>query len=96
MLCKRKLAQMTINLETNRLHLRKFRDDDCDLFSAYRSDPLVAKYQSWDTHFTRIQASQFIQEMKPIMPGSPGEWCQIAIDLKNDSIAPLCLETKPL
>lgn len=75
-----------LNLETNRLRLRSFQDSDVPHFSAYRSDPLVAKYQSWDTPFTRTQASQFIDEMKAVVPGTPGEWYQIAIELKNDQI----------
>ena len=77
---------MTINFQTNRLHLREFRVADCYLFSAYRSDPLVAKYQDWDIPFTQDQANQFIQEMKSITPGTPGEWYQIAIELNIDSI----------
>jgi len=35
---------------TERLSLRPFRVDDLAAFVAYRSDPEVARYQSWDTY----------------------------------------------
>lgn len=75
--------EMTFNLETSRLQLREFRDADCRPFSAYRSDPLIAKYQGWDAPFSLAQASQFIEEMNHIIPGTPGEWFQIAIVRKD-------------
>ena len=37
------------NLETRRLILRPFQDTDIEPFAAYRSDPEVARYQSWET-----------------------------------------------
>lgn len=75
------MAPFTI-LETNRLRLRRFRDDDCALFMAYRNDPEVARYQSWEG-ITESEARAFIQEMKEIQPWAPGEWVQIAIELKE-------------
>ncbi|MDQ0198288.1 GNAT family N-acetyltransferase [Neobacillus ginsengisoli] len=35
------------NIETKRLLLRKFQIEDINPFLAYRSNPEVAKYQSW-------------------------------------------------
>jgi len=33
--------------ETDRLVIRRFRPEDAPAFAAYRSDPDVARYQSW-------------------------------------------------
>jgi len=41
-----------IEIATERLILRAFQADDLEAFVAYRSDPEVARYQSWDpTYF---------------------------------------------
>ena len=72
---------MPLPLETQRLILRPFRHADLDAFVAYRSDPLVAAYQSWDLPFTREQGIAFITAMQQATPGEPGAWYQIAIEL---------------
>jgi RimJ/RimL family protein N-acetyltransferase len=69
-------------IETSRLRLRHFTDDDHAPFMAYRNDPDVARYQSWEG-ITESEARVFIQEMKEIQPWTPGEWFQIAIELKE-------------
>jgi aminoglycoside 6'-N-acetyltransferase len=74
---------MDIHLETPRLILRPFEDRDTLPFSAYRSDPEIARYQGWTAPFTLKQAVQFISGMKAILPGVPGQWYQSAIELKS-------------
>jgi aminoglycoside 6'-N-acetyltransferase len=68
--------------DTERLVLRPFRDSDLPSFLGYRSDPEVARYQSWDTPYAVDEAAGLIAEMKAKMPGTPGQWYQIAIELK--------------
>lgn len=63
---------------TPRLWLRRFIDADLQAFLAYRTDPVVARYQSWQS-LSPTAAVQFIQTMHTIPLGVPGEWCQIAI-----------------
>jgi aminoglycoside 6'-N-acetyltransferase len=70
-----------IPLQTQRLILRHFRDEDLTRFLAYRNDPEVARYQSW-TSYSEKAAQAFIQEMKNAQPGIRGEWFQFAIELK--------------
>ncbi len=36
------------NIETARLRLRRFAEADLPAFIAYRNDPDVARYQSWE------------------------------------------------
>jgi RimJ/RimL family protein N-acetyltransferase len=69
-------------LETARLRLRHFRDADLALFMAYRNDPEVARYQGWES-IGEPEARAFIQEQKEVQPGIPGQWFQIAVELKE-------------
>ncbi len=69
-------------LETTRLRLRHFTDSDLLSFMAYRNDPEVARYQSWEG-ISEPEARAFIQEQKEVQPGVPGQGFQIAIELKE-------------
>ena len=64
-------------LRTDRLVIRRFRADDASAFAAYRSDPDVARYQSWDA-YTLSDAEGFTHEVASLHPGDPGEWFQFA------------------
>lgn len=70
-------------LETGRLIIRRFLADDLDSFVAYRADPDVARFQSWE-NFTRAEGVAFIAEMARQHPDTPGEWFQFAIELKTN------------
>ena len=70
-------------LETPRLILRSFQDSDLETFLAYRNDPQVAQYQSWDVPYPRDNAIQFVEWMKAANPESLGEWFQAALELKS-------------
>ncbi len=59
-------------LRTERLVIRRFRADDAPAFAAYRSDPDVARYQSWEG-YTLEQAELFTREIASHFPGDPGE-----------------------
>jgi RimJ/RimL family protein N-acetyltransferase len=82
-------------IRTGRLVIRRFRPEDVEAFAAYRSDPNVARYQSWDM-YTREQAASFIAEIAALHPGVPGEWYQFAVsdpasdDLLGDTA--LCVD----
>lgn len=65
-------------LHTLRLVIRRFHADDAEAFAAYRSDPDVARYQSWDA-YTPAQARAFVSEMATSHPGISGEWFQFAV-----------------
>jgi RimJ/RimL family protein N-acetyltransferase len=73
-------------LSTDRLVIRSFRPKDLDAFAAYRSDPGVARYQSWDV-FELAQAESFVAEMATLHPGIPGQWFQFAVtDRSSDEL----------
>lgn len=68
-------------LETPRLRLRHFREQDLPTLLAYRNDPDVARYQSWES-MTEDFGHIFISEMSESHPGMPGYWFQFAIELR--------------
>lgn len=72
-----------VRLTTPRLILRRFRDSDAEAFAGYRSDPAVARYQSWDTPFPVGAARAFVREVSVADPAWPG-WFQYAIELRSD------------
>ena len=70
------------HLESPRIVLRHFREADLPSFLAYRNDPEIAKYQSWES-LNEQEAHAFVQEQKSLQPGVPGAWFQLAIELKE-------------
>jgi RimJ/RimL family protein N-acetyltransferase len=64
---------------TERLVLRPFEDADAAAFAAYRSEPGVARYQSWATPYARAEAERFVAEQRGLEPGRPGPWVQVAV-----------------
>lgn len=77
------MSQAIFNhLQSPRIILRHFADADLASFLAYRNDPEVAKYQSWES-VNKQDAHTFIQEQKSAQPGAPGQWFQFAIELKE-------------
>lgn len=74
---------MPFQLETPRLLLRSFEERDILPFAAYRSDPEVARYQGWSAPYPVEEAARFVAEMAHKTPGAPGEWYQVAIELKS-------------
>ena len=66
-------------IETARLRLRRFRMEDLEALHAYRDDPEVARYQSWDSPYSLDDARAFIAEVMPDDPDTPGEWFQFAV-----------------
>ncbi|HET6660654.1 MAG TPA: GNAT family protein [Rubrobacter sp.] len=69
-------------IESERLRIRRFKDSDLSPFMAYRNDPKVARYQSWDSCDER-EARAFIREVKSAQPGVPGDWFQFAMESKG-------------
>ena len=69
-------------ITTARLALRRFNEKDAGAFCAYRSDPEVARYQSWEECSER-EAREFVRQHETQPFGVPGEWLQIAIALKD-------------
>ena len=75
-----------MQLETNRLILRRLTPKDLPSFQAYRHDPDVGRYQGWEPQSDE-DASQFIEEMSSAEFLLPGQWLQIGIaDKESDQL----------
>ena len=66
---------------TARLVLRPFHRDDAEPLAAYRSDPDVARYQSWSAPYSLADARHLIAEVSEMDGPRPGAWIQIAVEL---------------
>lgn len=64
---------------TARLLLRRFGPDDLPAMVAYRSDPAVARYQSWTPDWSMSEAREFLREDQATVLGTPGTWTQVAL-----------------
>ncbi len=67
-------------LSSERLLIRRFEAGDAGALAAYRSDPEVARYQSWES-CEQVEAQRFIASLTGLEPGTPGEWFQFAVTL---------------
>lgn len=74
-----------VRLITRRLVLRRFRSDDAGALAVYRSDPAVARYQSWDVPVTRAAAAQLAEVFAEGNPMYPG-WFQYAVERASDGM----------
>ena len=71
------------DLPGDRVRLRRFQPADVAAFVAYRSDPAVARYQSWDAPYARDAGERFVRQLTGQHPDTAGEWFQFAIELRS-------------
>lgn len=72
-----------VEIETERLKLRFFREDDLPVIVGYRSLPEVARYQFWDTSFS-LQDAEKLLNTRTREPKTPG-WLQLGIEERETS-----------
>lgn len=71
---------------TERLVVRRLQPSDLQRFSAYRADPLLARYQGWSP-MTWDEARAFIATMQTQPLLEPDQWVQLAIaDAAGDDL----------
>jgi len=76
---------------TQRLVLRPLRAEDLAAFVAYRSDPDVARYQSWDASYAMADAERLLASQRGVALGVPGEWVQLAaVDRRSGELCGDC------
>jgi RimJ/RimL family protein N-acetyltransferase len=71
-------------LTTPRLVIRRFTRADVEAFARYRSDPEVARYQSWEAPYPIERARAFVEWLAAHHPDEPGEWFQLAVATRED------------
>ena len=72
------MIELHIPIITERLELRRLMPDDAEAMFAYRSDPIVAKYQDWKPESVE-QTREFINRLSDIDLDTPGTWFQLAL-----------------
>ena len=77
------MSRDPLPIETQRLRLRRLREEDAVALQAYRSDPEVARYQSWVT-FSSAEAVALIVEQASVPFAAEDCWCQFAIAHPDD------------
>jgi RimJ/RimL family protein N-acetyltransferase len=70
-------------IATERLVLRRFRPSDAATLAAYRSDPEVARYQSWSAPYPLAAARETVAALAAGDPAEAG-WFQYAIERTAD------------
>ena len=78
-------TRMTLQLpiHTERLVVRRLQQSDLERFSAYRADPVLARYQGW-APMTLDEAREFIASMLTQPMLEPENWVQLAIANRAD------------
>ena len=71
--------------ETARLRARGMVAADVEPFVAYRSEPDIARFQSW-ADYTLEQGRALVESMRTSRPGLPGEWFQIALEEMSSGV----------
>ncbi len=73
------MSREMLEIVTERLVLRPLEMCDAEAFAAYRADPEVARFQSWDPTYSLADAEKLIAEQEGIDFGTPGPWIQVAV-----------------
>ena len=63
---------------TERLVLRLLQPEHVPAFAAYRRDPDVARYQSWDSSYSEADSERLVASQQGVDFGAPGPWVQVA------------------
>lgn len=69
-------------LNAEKFVIRAFEKKDLEAFAHYRSQEVVAKYQSW-TNFTYQDAVELFENMDYSAFGTEGKWYQLAITMRD-------------
>jgi RimJ/RimL family protein N-acetyltransferase len=69
---------MEVEIVTERLRLRPLRAEDLAAFVAYRREPEVARYQSWDESYSLDDGERLLAAQRDVAFGTPDAWIQLA------------------
>jgi RimJ/RimL family protein N-acetyltransferase len=70
---------------TPRLKLSRLVPGDAPPMFAYRADPEVCRYQSFEPRSLQ-DVDEFIRQLQPVPFGTPGAWFQFAIRLRESDL----------
>ncbi len=70
---------MPYPLITERLIVEPLAAPDVEAFTAYRRDPRVARWQSWETTYSVADARRLVADQPATDLPGPGGWIQLAV-----------------
>jgi aminoglycoside 6'-N-acetyltransferase len=70
---------------TEHLVLRRMTNDDAAALAAYRSDPVQARYQSWETPYPLDSARALIAQMRNVDPDQQASTRRSSVSSPNRS-----------
>ena len=70
---------MDYPLLAQRLTIQPLAGEDLLDFVSYRQDPEIAKFQSWDTNYSKEQALALIESQAGVLIPAKGNWLQLAL-----------------
>lgn len=71
-------------ISTGRLDIRPLEETDAEAVFAYRSDPVVSRYQGWVPASAK-EVRDFISGLADLKVGTPGRWYQLGIVLRESN-----------
>jgi len=74
---------MQLDLQTDRLQISPLQAEDLDAFVSYRQQPEVARFQSWETDFSKEQGLKLIRSQAGMSFPPSGEWLQLGVRAKS-------------
>lgn len=77
-------------LRTERLVVRVMRTTDAAAFAAYRNDPEVARFQSWNLPYAVEDALSLLGGQEGVDDVTAGEWTQFAVEADGELIGDVC------
>ena len=78
---------MPYPLETPRLSIRPLSAQDLDSFVSYRQDPAVARFQSWETTYSKQQGLDLLRGQLGVEVPKVSDWLQLAaIDKQSGAL----------
>ncbi len=72
---------MIYPIKTSRLRIEPLSEEDSAEFATYRSDPGIARYQSWDSPYSQAKALELIESQAGMNLPAKGEWLQLGVYL---------------
>lgn len=67
-------------IRTERLIVRALRRGDLPAFVAYRREPSIARFQSWEATYSMLDGERLIAEQGDVEFGQPGPWLQLGLE----------------
>src|SRR5829696_9568645 len=78
------MADPFLPFETTRARIRAMVETDAEAFARYRSDPEIARYQSWKAPYPLESARRLIDQ-QPEEP-TADDWIQLAVDVDDELV----------